>query len=37
MKKCSDVTTKEPVCWPPSDTATEVAVLMKSENVGSIV
>lgn len=34
--KCSEVMTKDPACCLPSDTAFDVAQLMKSEDVGSI-
>jgi CBS domain-containing protein len=36
MKKCSEVMTKEPVCCLPDDTATKVAQLMQTDNIGSI-
>jgi CBS domain-containing protein len=36
MKKCYEVMTKDPVCCLPDDSAANAAVLMKSENVGSI-
>jgi CBS domain-containing protein len=36
MKKCSEVMTENPSCCLPSDEASRVASLMKSENVGSI-
>lgn len=36
MPKCSEVMTREPVCCEPGDSVTQVAMLMKSEDVGSI-
>ena len=36
MPKCSDVMTREPVCCEPGDSITQVAMLMKNEDVGSI-
>jgi len=36
MKKCNDVMTKNPVCCLPADMVTEVAQLMKSDNIGPI-
>jgi len=36
MKKCDEVMTKDPVCCLPNDMVTNVAQLMKLENVGSI-
>jgi CBS domain-containing protein len=36
MPKCSEVMTREPVCCEPGDSITQVAMLMKSEDVGSI-
>jgi CBS domain-containing protein len=36
MPKCSEVMTREPVCCEPGDSVTQVAILMKSEDVGSI-
>jgi len=36
MKKCNDVMTKNPVCCLPGDMVTEVAQLMKSDNIGPI-
>jgi CBS domain-containing protein len=34
--RCSDVMTKDPVCCTPDDTVTQVAKMMKTEDVGSI-
>jgi len=36
MPKCSDVMTREPVCCEPEISVTEVASVMKREDVGSI-
>ncbi len=36
MPKCSEVMTREPVCCEPGDSVTQVAMLMKTEDVGSI-
>jgi CBS domain-containing protein len=36
MAKCSEVMTREPVCCEPGDLVTQVARLMKTEDVGSI-
>jgi CBS domain-containing protein len=36
MPNCKDVMTREPACCEPGDSITQVAMLMKSENVGSI-
>ena len=36
MPKCSEVMTREPVCCEPGDSVVQVAMLMKSEDVGSI-
>ena len=36
MKKCSEVMTKNPVCCRPDDMVVKVALLMQSENIGSI-
>ncbi|MEO6213604.1 MAG: CBS domain-containing protein [Vicinamibacterales bacterium] len=36
MSKCSDVMTHEPVCCVPDDSVTEVASVMKREDVGSV-
>jgi CBS domain-containing protein len=36
MPKCSEVMTRDPVCCEPGDSITQVAMLMKSEDVGSI-
>src|SRR5262245_968816 len=33
---CADVMTKDPACCAPSDTASRVAKIMKTEDVGSI-
>jgi CBS domain-containing protein len=34
--KCSEIMTKDPVCFLPSDTVVRAAQLMKTENVGAI-
>src|SRR6476661_1542593 len=36
MSKCSDVMTREPVCCEPGDSVTQVASVMKREDVGSV-
>ena len=36
MPKCSEVMTREPVCCEPEDSVGHVAMLMKTEDVGSI-
>jgi CBS domain-containing protein len=36
MKKCDEVMTKNPVCCLPNDMVTNVAQLMKHENIGSM-
>ena len=36
MPKCSEVMTREPVCCEPGDSVTQVAMLMKTEDVGAI-
>jgi CBS domain-containing protein len=36
MAKCSDVMTREPVCCEPGESVTQVASVMKREDVGSI-
>jgi len=36
MAKCSDVMTREPVCCEPGDSVTQVAGVMKREDIGSI-
>ena len=36
MKTCKEVMTTNPVCCLPNETVSDVAQLMKSENVGSI-
>ncbi|MEO5896322.1 MAG: CBS domain-containing protein [Vicinamibacterales bacterium] len=36
MSKCSDVMTREPVCCEPGDSVTQVAGLMKREDIGSV-
>lgn len=36
MKTCSEVMTKDPVCCRPDDAVSKAALLMQSENVGSI-
>ena len=36
MKKSNEVMTKNPVCCLPSDSVAKAALLMKSENIGSI-
>jgi CBS domain-containing protein len=36
MMTCSDVMTKDPACCVPTDSASRVAKIMKTENVGSI-
>ena len=36
MPKCSEVMTREPVCCEPEDSVVQAAMLMKSEDVGSI-
>lgn len=36
MPKCSEVMTREPVCCEAGDSVTQVAMLMKTEDVGSI-
>ena len=36
MPKCSEVMTREPVCCEPGDSVIQVAMLMKTEDVGSI-
>lgn len=36
MPKCSEVMTREPVCCEQGDSITQVATLMKSEDVGAI-
>ena len=36
MPKCSDVMTREPACCEPGDSVTQVASIMKREDVGSV-
>jgi CBS domain-containing protein len=36
MAKCRDVMTKDPVCCQPGDSITEIARIMKQEDVGSV-
>ena len=36
MAKCSDVMTREPACCEPGDSVTQVAGVMKREDVGSV-
>ncbi len=36
MKKCNEVMTKNPICCLPNAMASEVAEMMKSENIGSL-
>jgi CBS domain-containing protein len=36
MKKCNEVMTKDPVCCLPDDVVADAAMLMKSDNIGSI-
>ena len=36
MKKCNEVMTKNPVCCLPDDVVADAAMLMKSDNIGSI-
>ncbi len=36
MPKCSEVMTREPVCCEPTDTVVQAAMIMKTEDVGSI-
>jgi CBS domain-containing protein len=36
MPKCSDVMTREPVCCEPGESVTQIANVMKREDVGSI-
>lgn len=37
MTKCSDIMTEELVCCTPGDTVTEVARLMKKEDIGPVL
>ena len=36
MPKCREVMTRDPVCCEPGDSITQAAMLMKSEDVGSL-